>query len=152
MKVLKRIIACVGLAVCVGLTFSVASDAPENAEPGIIKLKNGEDLVAAYSVFTELIRENGNVDHVLTWRNAALPEYPSDELNAGIVGEVNVRFVVTERGNVEGLSVLNSSTDNFRRSTCAALARWSFMPPMFEGKPCTVTIRAKIFFTRHFKE
>jgi protein TonB len=62
-------------------------------------------------------------------------------------GSVVVRFVITEKGTVEGLHVVSSSHPGFEANAIEAVSRWRFSPGIKHGVPVAVNIELPISFS-----
>lgn len=56
------------------------------------------------------------------------PEFPSDALNRGLSGAVEIEFVVQRSGEVSEVRVVNSSQRAFDRNVMSTVKRWKFAP------------------------
>lgn len=56
------------------------------------------------------------------------PGYPSDALNRGLSGEVEIEFIVERNGEVSDVRVVNSSQRAFDRNVVMTVKRWKFAP------------------------
>lgn len=57
------------------------------------------------------------------------PPYPSAERNAGIEGTVTIRFLIDQNGNVEDVTLINSSGNgNLDNAAVSAGYKWRFSP------------------------
>lgn len=57
------------------------------------------------------------------------PAYPSAERNAGIEGTVVIRFLIDQNGNVEDVTLINSSGNaNLDNAAVSAGYKWRFSP------------------------
>jgi len=56
------------------------------------------------------------------------PVFPSDALNRGLSGAVEIEFIVQSSGDVSDVRVVNSSQRAFDRHVIMAVKRWKFAP------------------------
>lgn len=56
------------------------------------------------------------------------PGFPSDALNRGLSGAVEIEFIVQRNGEVSEVRVLNSSQRAFDRNVVTTVKRWKFAP------------------------
>lgn len=62
------------------------------------------------------------------------PSYPSAERNAGIEGTVVIRFLIDQNGNVEDVTLINSSGNaNLDNAAVSAGYKWRFSPAKNNG-------------------
>lgn len=75
------------------------------------------------------------------------PEYPSDALQSGIEGWVDLAFTVTPEGKVINVVVVGSTPDNvFDRAARDAMARTRYKPVIQNGRPITVNSKLRVGF------
>lgn len=97
-------------------------------------------LKAAYEI--------GELDGGLTPLSTLQPDYPFRAKRRGIEGHVTVEFLVTARGRVEEVTILEAEPENiFNQAVENALRLWRFQPPTVEG----VKVAARARTTFHFK-
>ncbi|MGH8108431.1 MAG: TonB family protein [Arenimonas sp.] len=70
------------------------------------------------------------------------PDFPSDALNRGLSGAVEIEFIVQRSGEVSDVRVVNSSQRAFDRQVVMTVKRWKFAP-MDESR----TVRRSFNFT-----
>lgn len=96
------------------------------------------------------------------------PMYPQGLKEKGITGEVRLKWIINERGNVEQASVLHSSAKDsrtealkkakpqtigkstskaFEKSALATLKEWQFEPCRIDGHPVKVSMQMPMTFT-----
>ncbi len=63
------------------------------------------------------------------------PDFPSDALNRGLSGAVEIEFIVQRSGEVSDVRVVNSSQRAFDRNVVLTVKRWKFAPV---NEPMTV--------------
>jgi TonB family protein len=76
------------------------------------------------------------------------PEYPITARQIAVTGEVQVRVLVSEQGNVLEAKAV-SGTALFRRSAEIAASKWVFKPAMLNGKPAKAEGTIIFIFTRN---
>lgn len=75
------------------------------------------------------------------------PDYPPQELLAGIEGDVTIEILVNESGLVENAWVLASlGPRSFEAASLDAVKQFRFKPPMEHGTPIQMWIRFQIRF------
>jgi TonB family protein len=74
------------------------------------------------------------------------PDYPSLMSRAGLIGTVNIRFVIDRSGNVRNPYVTESNNPWFERPAIDAIMKWKFQPGEFNGQPVFVMAEQKIEF------
>jgi TonB family protein len=75
------------------------------------------------------------------------PKFPEGMVLTQTEGSVVVRFVITEKGTVEGLHVVSSSHPGFEANAIEAVSRWRFSPGIKHGVPVAVNIELPISFS-----
>ena len=73
------------------------------------------------------------------------PEYPADARAAGREGQVILKIVVSERGEVTRVDVLRGD-EPFAAAAIAAVKRWRYSPALVDGQPAAVFRIVKIPF------
>ena len=75
------------------------------------------------------------------------PRYPQRALASGLSGEVTVRYVVDAHGHTRQLQVIAARPGTlFNRAALAAIRRWRYTPPTFDGRPIAVPVMTQIRF------
>ena len=74
-------------------------------------------------------------------------DYPTAAQDAGIQGQVLLKIIISEKGDVENAEVL-SGDEALTKSALKAIKKWKFEPSIVDGKPTKV--RATIPFNFHF--
>lgn len=76
------------------------------------------------------------------------PKYPKELKIQGINGQVNVRFIVSEEGNVSDIEIVDPKPSHveFIATSVEALLKWKFSPGLIDGKPVKVFVRAPLVF------
>jgi len=74
------------------------------------------------------------------------PEYPILMSRAGLIGTVNVMFVIDKQGNVRNPYVIESNNPWFERPAIDAVAKWKFQPGEMNGQPIYVRAAQKVEF------
>jgi TonB family protein len=77
---------------------------------------------------------------------AVQPEYPADELVAGVEATVTVRIAVDEHGAVDGVEVVRSAGPAFDRAALAAARAYHFRPALWDGQPGPILVETDIQF------
>jgi TonB family protein len=62
------------------------------------------------------------------------PDYPVEALRQRVGGHVQLKFDVTATGNVENVSVVESSDAQFEEPAVRALTNWRYLPRIVAGK------------------
>jgi TonB family protein len=100
-------------------------------------------------VDTARVYENTDVDTPAKKLSGSSPSYPSDRagrLKSGERVSVLVRFVVTEKGEVQDVSVLESGGKAVDDVVVAAIRGWKFQPAVKRGARVKVSVRFKQTF------
>ncbi len=75
------------------------------------------------------------------------PDYPAEALRAHEEGSVRLQIVVNEQGQVENVSVLQSSHSRALDNAAMDAARtWKYRPAMHDGQPTSATIEVPMDF------
>ncbi len=69
---------------------------------------------------------------------APLPSYPDDAWAQGVSGDVLVRAVIDEKGDVTDVEVLRGLPYGLTEAAVEAIRRWKFAPATRQGKPVAV--------------
>lgn len=102
----------------------------------------GKDLVRHFPARTEVPYSE---DYVIL--HAVKPDYPEQELNDGVEGEVTLEILVGIAGAVDGAWVLAATGPrSFERASLDAVRKFRFKPPLVDGKPAEMWIRFQIRF------
>ncbi|MDB6095488.1 MAG: transport protein TonB [Verrucomicrobia bacterium] len=75
------------------------------------------------------------------------PAYPFELAVANMVGEAEVRFVVSADGTVAAAKVMSASRPEFGAALAAAIEAWRFTAPTFEGKRTMALLSRKQQFS-----
>jgi TonB family protein len=101
-----------------------------------------EEFVRHYPAHTEIPYSE---DYVILYM--VKPEYPRDELDHGIEGEVTLEILVSVVGSVESAWVLSANGPrSFEHASLDAIRQFRFKPPIVDGKPTEMWIRFQIRF------
>jgi len=82
---------------------------------------------------------------LLVFRTA--PVYPFDLKRREITGRVEIGFIVTASGKVEGMMVLSATHREFAEAAMAAIGQWRFKPGMIDGAAVNTRMRQPMAFT-----
>ena len=89
----------------------------------------------------------GELDSPLTPLVKIPPIYPMQATRRGIEGHVTVEFLVTKKGLVSQIQILNSSPKHiFDKSVTRCVAQWKFKPGTIEGIPVATLAQTTIRF------
>lgn len=89
----------------------------------------------------------GDLDNPLTVIARVPPDYPLNAKRRGIQGEVKVRFLVTEQGNVEDVSIVNAKPPGiFDQSVIDCVSKWRFKAGTVEGRPVKALAETTVRF------
>jgi TonB family protein len=75
-----------------------------------------------------------------------VPVYPAELRQQGVGGEVELQFVVDEKGDVQFVEVVKSLHPYLDYAAVQALKQWKFEPPLRKGKPAPGIFILKIHF------
>lgn len=79
-------------------------------------------------------------------RKVVEPSVPHEYARYGVEGNVTVRFLVTENGEVRDVVVENASHPEYARSVTNAVRNWRFEPLRKEGKATASVVRVPVRF------
>ena len=89
----------------------------------------------------------GEVDRTPRVIQKMEPSYPHRAKRRNITGQVTVKFLVTQNGSVDRLSILNAEPEGiFENSVMNALPHWRFEPGYYKGKPVHTWVVLPIHF------
>ncbi|MCU0756581.1 MAG: energy transducer TonB [Xanthomonadales bacterium] len=75
------------------------------------------------------------------------PQYPQKALRQGLQGWVDLRFTITETGDVTDVQVVNAQPRReFDREAVRALQQWKFRPRIENGRPVPATAQQRLEF------
>ncbi|AWI10727.1 hypothetical protein CKA38_14895 [Ereboglobus luteus] len=74
------------------------------------------------------------------------PVYPPELEKQNVEGRVELRFVVSETGEVGKLRVAKSSDKRFNEAALESVGKWVFAPGLDEGKPIPMGMGVRLFF------
>ncbi len=75
-----------------------------------------------------------------------VPVYPAELRQQGFGGEVELQFVVDEKGNVQFVEVVTPLHPYLDYTAVQALKQWKFEPPLRKGKPAPGIFILKVHF------
>ena len=120
------------------------------AEFGSAKPSAGHWLVQSFRIETQIEapRPTGEyLDANLEAVDQPLPEFPAVCLNAGVVGEATVSFVINSEGQVETIATVSRTHQEFADSAVKAVRRWRFKPIAFHGEPTSLPVLTRFIFS-----
>jgi protein TonB len=101
--------------------------------------------VETASVKTEF--DSSEVDRAPVVIQKMEPAYPRRAKRRNITGQVTVKFLVTQNGDVSKLSILDAEPKGvFENSVMNALPHWRFEPGYYKGKPVRTWVVIPILF------
>jgi TonB family protein len=75
------------------------------------------------------------------------PDYPSAAKKEGLSGFVELEVTVSKQGNVDGVSVIQSTPPNmFDKSAVAAVRKWKYDPRFVDGLPSQAHLKVHLEF------
>ena len=74
------------------------------------------------------------------------PGYPESLVGSGLEGEVTIEFYIDETGRVRMPALVEHTNLEFAAAAVDAVSRWTFEPPMRDGRPVTVLVRQRFHF------
>lgn len=93
------------------------------------------------------IYTGADIDNSLVPKVHMPPVYPFQAKRRGIEGWVRVSFLVNAKGDVEDISIIESSPEEiFDQSVLNALPRWKFTPGTIQGVPVKTRVETTIRF------
>lgn len=76
-----------------------------------------------------------------------VPDYPSAAKRDGIEGSVDLEVIISSRGDVADVSVLNATPpEMFEKSAVAAVRKWKYDPRFVDGLPSEAHIKVHLDF------
>ena len=98
------------------------------------------DAVLAYRIATESILPSGaRPAQPPRLVAGSPPAMPREAIDRGIGGNVKVRIVFSESGEVERLDVLESTHPMLEAAVASAVWKWRIQPHVVNGKPSKLT-------------
>lgn len=89
----------------------------------------------------------GEIDGPLVAVSQVPPVYPLRARRKGIEGWVRVKFLVTEHGAVEQISIESAKPTNlFEKTVLNAVSSWKFKPGTVDGKPVRTWVSTMLEF------
>ena len=73
--------------------------------------------------------------------------YPAEALQRHLSGWVRFRVVIGRDGTVEGLTLVETTSNYFVRAATASVQSWQYRPYLVNGKPVAVDTFVKVEFT-----
>ncbi len=125
------------------LDFTVNPDLPATPRAPVFPM---ERVVFSPRVMDK-IYTGADIDNAIVPRVHMPPVYPFQAKRRGIEGWVRVRFLVNTHGEVEDISILESSPRGvFDQSVLSALPRWKFAPGTIQGVAVKTRVETTIRF------
>ncbi|XOV85798.1 MAG: energy transducer TonB [bacterium] len=81
-------------------------------------------------------------------KKARLPRYPAVKFFNNKVGEVAIKFDVTESGVTDNVEIIRSTSQGFRIQVISAVQNWSFVPARNAEIPTRVTCTQEHMFEK----
>lgn len=107
-----------------------------------IGVGNGKGTGTATGVY-----DSENIDRPITPLVRTPPIYPMHARRLGIEGWVKIKLLVSEKGGVENVEVIDSQPTNiFEKSVLQGVVLWRFLPPTVNGTPVKVLLKTTIRF------
>lgn len=114
-------------------------------EMAIVPLTDLSDTVA-FSGLKD-IYEIGELDNPLTPLSQVPPLYPLRAKRMGIEGWVDIKFLVTEKGLVDQISILQANPEKiFDQSVIRCVSSWRFSPGTVGGVPVKTWVKTTVRF------
>jgi protein TonB len=89
----------------------------------------------------------GDLDGPLTPLGRIPPVYPTAAKRRGIQGRVKVKFVVSEQGAVERITIVDAEPPGvFDQSVIRCVSKWRFKPGTVEGLPVKAWVETTVRF------
>ncbi len=96
---------------------------------------------------SELIFELSEVDQPPRPIIKILPFYPPGARARGLIGKVEIAFVVNAEGEVRNIEIISSTPGTvFVNSAVRALERWRFKPAVLQGRPVAARVKLPLLF------
>lgn len=125
------------------LDFKVSPNLPANPSAPVFSMEKVKfSPVAMDNIYT-----GADIDNSLVPKVHIPPVYPFQAKRRGIEGWVRVSFLVNAKGDVEDISIIESSPEEiFDQSVFNALPRWKFTPGTIQGVPVKTRVETTIRF------
>jgi TonB family protein len=142
MRALLLAIAMLTLVGC-SSTPAVKEDA-QPTTPAITVLDNPSVIYDKASVpEVEMDNQTENLPKVINKPN---PHFPEIALRAGLQGNVFVRILIAPNGSVRTAKILQTDAAIFNQPSLEAALKWTFEPPMVDGKSAAVWVKVPFRF------
>lgn len=106
-----------------------------------------DELLGGAGANDKLVMTEDTVDSLPRPRSRPAPEYPAKARQRGIQGHVLLKLKVSERGEVEQVSVVEAEPAGvFESVAVAAVRQWTFEPARYKGEPVALTVSQRIPF------
>ncbi len=79
--------------------------------------------------------------------NTPAPSYPSEWRDRDVKGEVQIAYLINEKGRTEQVQVITANDEQFGKVAVEAAKKWRFRPAKKDGKPVRVLMSHPIMFT-----
>lgn len=76
-----------------------------------------------------------------------IPQYPASCMSSGTEGTVVVEGLVTQRGQIIGVTAVTADCPELADAAVAAVNQWEFAPMMKDGQPTEAVVRIPVHFT-----
>ncbi len=75
------------------------------------------------------------------------PSYPGEWRDRDVKGEVQIAYLINEKGRTEQVQVIAANDEQFGHAAVAAVKQWRFRPAKKDGKSVRVLVSHPIIFT-----
>ena len=93
------------------------------------------------------VRVSEAVASSLVRRRPVTIAYPPEAAQKQLTGHVRFRAIIAPDGNVQGLSVVETSNQIFVRAATASVQSWRYQPYLLNGQPVAVDTNITVSFS-----
>ena len=121
-------------------TYSVDASKPNE---DVLKSNRDKSFIEQLNLTS---RKPANLDAAPKLVHFVFPKAPTEAPNKNIAGQVEVRIVVDENGNVTKVDIVKTAHDLLSAAVITAAMQWKFLPVTAGGAPTTFTVRQTYVF------
>ncbi len=100
-----------------------------------------------FNAMEDMVFDLADLDQIPNPVHQVAPVHPYRLKREGISGEVTVRFVVDNKGNVRSARVVKSTNREFDEAALTAIRLWKFTPGEKDGKTVNTKMELPFAFT-----
>jgi len=127
---MKSILSCLGFIALVSGVFAAVTDAP---------VKNDVKLSGTYYLPDQLSKKPVAKEQVA-------PRYPQDMAQWRVKGQVEIVFIISEKGVPEEVQVATATNQSFGAAAATAVKQWRFKPGQKDGVAVRTAILQRLEF------